>query len=306
MIKNFKPRTSRGQIAVVLSAIIVVLLGTFALCTDVAVLYFDWMQAQKAADSAALAGASYLPLSPVTATITAASEAQINGMKASEVTTNQISGNGLSLTVGITRTVPFYFATLIGFSTTTVHAAATATAETVGSASGITPFGIAYQTSYTAGQTVTLMQGQVGAGNWSALALGGTGASLYQTNIENGYSGTVSVGNYLSTETGVMNGPTQSGINYLLNAGANVDPSGTYASHTLTDPRVVIVPMVDFSGINGSAQVPVKGFAELWLVSVTGSALITTYFISQVAPESLPSANADASNFGSYVPVLTQ
>ncbi|MBF6560916.1 MAG: hypothetical protein IVW56_11530 [Candidatus Binataceae bacterium] len=306
MIKKFSPQASRGQIAVVLSAIIVVLLGTFALCTDVAVLYFDWMQEQKAADAAALAGASYLPLSPGTATTIAASEAQLNGMQASEVTTNQVSSNGLSITVGITRTVPYYFATLLGFSTTTVHAAATATAETVGSATGVLPFGIAYQTSYTAGQTITLMQGQVGAGDWSALALGGTGATNYQSNIQNGYSGTVSVGNYLATETGVMNGPTQSGIDYLLNAGANEDPSGTYASHTLTDSRVAIVPMVDFSGINGSSQIPVKGFAELWLVSVNGSAQITTYFISQVAPGSLPSANAGASNFGSYVPVLTQ
>jgi hypothetical protein len=304
MSKKFQQKSSRGQIAIVLSAIIIVLLGSFALCTDVAVLYYNWVLEQKAADSAALAGASYLPLTPATATSTALTFAENNGMKAGEVTTNTVSSNGLSLTVGVTRTVPYYFATLLGFTSTTIKASATATAETVGSASGIAPFGIAYQTSYSAGQTVVLKQGQVGAGNWAALALGGNGASVYQSNIQNGYSGTVNVGDYLSTQTGVMNGPTKSGINYLLNAGANVDPGGTYASHTLTDPRVLIVPMVDFSGINGSSQVPVKGFAELWLVSVDGSSQITTYFISQVASDTTPSATA--SNFGAYVPVLTR
>jgi Flp pilus assembly protein TadG len=305
MTTKFVSRNSRGQVALVMSAVIVVLLGAFALCTDVAVLYLYWMQAQKAADASALAGASYLPLTPSTATTIASSYAQLNGMRLSEVTSNQVSADGKSLTVSITRAVPSYFGQLFGFGDRRVSttATATATAMTVGSATGVVPFGIAYQTAYTAGQTVTLMQGQVGPGNWSALSLGATGASNYQNNIQSGYSGSISVGDYLSTETGVMNGPTQSGINYLLNAGANSDSGGTYSSHTLNDPRAVIVPMVDFSGINGSAQVPVKGFAELWLVSVNGNAQITTYFISQVAPGAIPSSTAN--NYGAYTVALS-
>jgi hypothetical protein len=204
----------------------------------------------------------------------------------------------------VDRTVPYYFARVLGLTTGAISVFARATAETIGTAGGAMPFGIAYQTNYSAGQTVTLMPGQVGAGNWSALALGGTGASIYLQDIENGYSGTISAGGLVTTETGVINGPTQQGINYRIDEGLNVDPTGSYADHTLTDPRAVVVPMVDFSSINGQSQVPVEGFAELWLASVDGSANITTYFIGQVAANSQPSATA--SNFGAYTSVLTQ
>jgi uncharacterized membrane protein len=50
----------RGQIAVVTTFAIATLLGAMALGTDVAVMYFNWVQLQKGADAAALAGAFYL------------------------------------------------------------------------------------------------------------------------------------------------------------------------------------------------------------------------------------------------------
>lgn len=84
----------------------------------------------------------------------------------------------------------------------------------------------------------------------------------------------------------------------------SVDAGGTFANHTATDPRVLIVPMVDFSGINGNSQVPVKGFAALWLVSINSKNDIATYFINQVVPGSTPDTNA--MNFGAYKAVLVQ
>ncbi len=53
-------RYFRGQMAVVMTFAIATLLGAMALGTDVAVMYFNWVQLQKAADAAALAGAVYL------------------------------------------------------------------------------------------------------------------------------------------------------------------------------------------------------------------------------------------------------
>jgi len=90
----------------------------------------------------------------------------------------------------------------------------------------------------------------------------------------------------------------------VISEGQSVDPGGTFASHTPTDPRVLIVPMVDYSSINGSSQVPVKGFAALWLVSVNSQNDIRTYFINQVAPGSTP--NTMVQNFGAYKAVLIQ
>jgi hypothetical protein len=42
------------------------------------------------------------------------------------------------------------------------------------------------------------------------------------------------------------------------------------------------VPIVDFNGANGSAQVQIKGFAELWITSVDGGGNISCEFIDQV------------------------
>src|ERR1700737_167526 len=50
----------KGQMAVVMTFAIATLLGAMALGTDVGVMYFNWVQLQKGADAAALAGAVYL------------------------------------------------------------------------------------------------------------------------------------------------------------------------------------------------------------------------------------------------------
>jgi hypothetical protein len=50
----------KGQMAVLMTFAIATLLGAMALGTDVAVMYFNWVQLQKGADAAALAGAFYL------------------------------------------------------------------------------------------------------------------------------------------------------------------------------------------------------------------------------------------------------
>jgi hypothetical protein len=185
-----------------------------------------------------------------------------------------------------------------------VSAQATAQIKTIGTATGVTPIGVDYRTAYTSGQVVTLMEGQVGPGNWGPLALGGTGASNLEQNIEYGYKASVSAGDFVNTETGIAAGPIRTAFDYLLSEGESVDSGGTFGSHTPTDPRVLIVPMVDFSNINGQSQVPVKGFAALWLVSVDSKNDIVTYFIDQVAPGSIP--NGSVSNFGAYQVVLVQ
>jgi hypothetical protein len=164
--------------------------------------------------------------------------------------------------------------------------------------------GIDYRTAYSAGQVVTLMMNQVGPGNWGPLALGGSGSSNVAQNIEQGYQGTISVGDYLTTETGLQTGPIRTAFNYLLNEGQNEDPGGTFDSHTLSDPRVLIVPMVDFGTAQGNSQVLVKGFAALWLVSVDSKDNVQTYFINEVAPGSKPSSSAQ--NYGAYKSVLIQ
>jgi Flp pilus assembly protein TadG len=50
----------KGQIAVVMTLALATLLGVMALGADVGVMYYNYIQLQKGADAAALAGANYL------------------------------------------------------------------------------------------------------------------------------------------------------------------------------------------------------------------------------------------------------
>jgi hypothetical protein len=64
---------------------------------------------QKAADSAALAGASYLPDNPSRATSTANQFALSNGIKAAEISSTTVAADSLSITIKLQRNVPYFF-----------------------------------------------------------------------------------------------------------------------------------------------------------------------------------------------------
>jgi Flp pilus assembly protein TadG len=81
------PRFARGQIFVVFALATATLVAVMGLCSDIGVLYYNWVQLQKAADAAALAGASCLPNDATTATATAQTYATNNGVVASDTIT---------------------------------------------------------------------------------------------------------------------------------------------------------------------------------------------------------------------------
>jgi hypothetical protein len=100
-----------------------------------------------------------------------------------------------------------------------------------------------------------------------------------------------------------MTGPTRTAFNQRLVAGINSDSSGTFANHTITDQRILTVPMINYANINGQSEVPVMGFAELWLVSVDNKLTISTYFIQQVV-SGTPSPTAQ--NYGAMSALLVR
>jgi len=296
-------RRKRGQVLVMLTVLIPVLLGVVAMGVDITVFYWTWSRVQSAADSAVLAGAASLPDSPSLALAAATTYAESNGMIASEITSLTVAANDLSISITLTRVVPYYFGRVLGLVSSPVVARATANLFNSGSASGALPIGLSIQTTYSFAQSITLHQGGVGPGNWDGIALGCTGATCFSDNLANGYAGTVSVGDVLASEPGAKSGPTGVGINARVSAGQSADPGGTWSDHTLTDPRVGIVPVVDWTGCGGRCSVPVKGFAAVWIVSATGSD-ISVVFIGAVAAGAVPSQAG--ANFGTYRAVLTQ
>jgi Flp pilus assembly protein TadG len=302
---------SRGQVAVVYTLAVVTLVGAVAFGTDVAVMYMNWQQLQKSVDSAALAGANFLyDVNSSVASTTATTYAQSNGVKSSEVTTS-VAADRSSITVSAQRNVPYYFAKVLGLSTQLVQVTATASAPnnptcigvcnpdgtptdtpgTYGTATGeygLIPVGLQYTTNYTADQSVLLTMGGTGnngtwgPGNWGSLALGAPGGNMLRSNFADGYTGPVAVGQWVNTDTGIKSGPVAQGLQDRINAGLSEFPGGTYANHNWNDPRVGIIPLVDWVNINGASAVQVKGFAAVWLDSVNGGQ-ISAHFIKQVA-----------------------
>ena len=290
MLKKLSSRA--GQTLVLMAIALPSLLGAMALAIDVWNLYVNWTHLQTGADAAVLAGANYLPTYPDQAISTAETYAQNNKILAGEIVSTTLSDDNLEITMKVTRTVPYTFGRVLGLTAAPVSAQATAAIKTVpqGTPNGVTPVGIQYDTPYSFGQTMTLKMGTGqswtwGPGNWGPLNMGiplgtmGGGANLYRTNVEVGYKGTVNVGDLVPTEPGNMKGPTIDAFDYLLNAGANAFPSANVTTHTPNDPRLITVPMVDFSQAQGSSPVPVEGFAQLWLTGIDNKGNVTCSFV---------------------------
>ncbi len=319
---------ARGQVGAILTLAITILLGASALGADVAVFYYSWVQLQKAADAGALSGANYLPDNPSGAIAAADQVAEKNGVLSAEIVSTTVASDDSSITIRVHRTVPYFFGKLLGLTSGTVAASASAAPQyppsTVGAGSPsqlppggdnngnngtycantggceLIPIGLDYHTTYTDGQQITLQQGQVGAGNWDLLALGGVGGSNLRTNIAGGYSGPVSVGDWVTTEPGEKVGPVDQGFQDRLTLAASVDSSGTFSSHALNNPRVLVLPVVDWEHPNGRKEVLVKAFASVWLDGYgdgKNNGQVTVHFISQVIADSF--GNPNAPYFGS-------
>jgi hypothetical protein len=326
----FRPLRSKGQIAVIMVIALPALIAAAALGTDVALMYANWTWMQKAADAAALAGANYLPFDTAKAQTTASSWAGKNGIQSGEITGTPVAGDSLSITVNLSRTVPYFLARAVGLTTGQVRVSGTAgIAKNPSNGRGMMPVGLNCppgNCAYTTGTTYQLKANQVGPGNWAALALGGTGASVYLNNIQSGYNGTLD--SSATTEPGNVVGPTGQGINARIAAGAAVDPSIPAGSAPLGtapayDPRLVVVPMIDSSACtgsngngngngnggggsgtcNGRNTVPIVSYGEMWLLSVTANN--NTINAVYLGPASPPSGGTNASgNYGMMTPIL--
>ncbi len=291
-------RDQKGSVVVLTALGLIVIIGFASLIMDIGLLYYNKEQLSVAADAAALAGARDLSISSTQAVATANSYAALNGKKG-DIVTPTVGNSGTSLTVTIARPVTYLFAWVFGLKSHTVSGTATATLSAAGSATGIMPFGITKQT-LAYGQSVILKQGTGITGNYGALALGGNGANNYRNNIENGYSGLVSVGDWLLTEPGNIVGPTDQGVDYRI----GLDPSATFNTVQSVSPRIVIVPVIDSFNVHGKKPVLVDGFAVFFLESSNGG-VVTGEFMQMYSDSSNVNPGTGTS-YGLYNLKLTQ
>lgn len=303
-----KRGSAKGQVAVIITLAMPVLIGILAFCCDLAITYLNWQSIQKAADAAVLAGANYLPDDPATAISTANNWATKNGVASSEIESTTVAPDDMSITMTVKRKVPAYFARIFDVTSVPVQVAATAGVENVSTATGLVPIGVNCASGdvtecFGYEQMITLKYSQIGPGNWGPLALGGNGGNTYRSNIQYGYQGPISLGEWINTETGNMVGPTRQGFATRWNEYLQIDPSGTASSHLLNDPLVVEMPLVNWGSPNGKSQVQVTGFAAFWITGVQGSGKVTGEFLHTVPPSNnKPSTSAPEG--GALVPVL--
>jgi Putative Flp pilus-assembly TadE/G-like len=213
-VMNYLRKKSTGQFIVVWTIAIVALLGAIALCTDIGIIYYNYVKLQKDADAAALAGANYLvptdpalavpPLNPACSNgedwwNVACTYTLLNGAQTSEadiVSPAPDAPTGLpagakTIEVTLTRNdIPAYFARALGRTAPyTVKVSAIAMggspAQTV---QNLFPAGMPLRPNnepYTYGEQVTLYENTT-PGNWEWLNIpsgftGSTDPSSAQT-----------------------------------------------------------------------------------------------------------------------------
>lgn len=291
-------RKQKGAVKILVILVLPVLLGFAAIVIDAGTLYLNKRQLQTMADAGALAGAQDLPGNTSQAKITGKNYAIKNGTTTDTVTPTVVGTSNNSLKVEASRDVKRIFSLIFGTSPTTVKASATATVFPAGGARGVIPIGIVDQTLIY-GDEVTMKYGGGGGcwGNYGALALGGTGAAVYEPNLKNGYSGTLTRGQSVPTEPGAMTGPTLQG---LIDRIAS-DPFATYDTVKPTSERLVIVPLInEFQ--HGRTSVTITNFAVFFIEKVHGGK-ITGNFIEMVSGDAVPGTGPSK---GLYAVKLTE
>ncbi|NJD03344.1 MAG: hypothetical protein FIA99_12300 [Ruminiclostridium sp.] len=262
--KNRMLQSEKGSSVVIFAISLAFIAGCAALTIDIGALVADKSKLSASVDAAALAGVQEL----ITASgneLNIINDYMSKNIGAIKAVDTDISPGSKRITVTATKTAENYFLKMLGLSIGDIEATATAKADNITSLSGARPFAVVQQ-DFIYGQVYTLKEGggDGTTGNYAAMALGGSGASVYGNNLLNGYSEMVSVGDTILTETGNIAGITQTNINQLIQQ-CDHTPVCTYNYYNPNCPKIVFIPVVNTLEINGKKYVTVLGFATFFL-----------------------------------------
>lgn len=215
---RFLWRGESGQGLVVGTLVMVMILGFAAMTVDVGLFLHEKRELQNAADAAALAGVQELPFSAADAEFIAQEWAENNGIGADELEAIEISATHVAndtITVRVKRDVPFIFARVLGLTSDTMRADATARIGSPSWGSNVMPWALLKSAQeaavYDTEVTLKYSAQEGSSGDYGALALlGGTGSQTYYENILNGAE--TCVGCVEATEPGNMVGKTEAGL----------------------------------------------------------------------------------------------
>lgn len=253
----------KGSTQVITLLAMVVILGITALVMDVGVVFVQRVKLSNAADAAVLAGAMELPGDTQKAIEVANEYLTKNGID-TNISQIIISNNNFSIEVKINKNVDFYFAKAIGINDKDVLVSSKANIGPVSAVyDGIRPL-VVEQQALSYGQVVTLKEGAGDGyhGNYGAVALGGSGANNFESNIKYGHKGKLKVGDIVYTETGNMSGSTTRGISFITDNNFE-----TYNNFSKDSIRLWTIPIVETLEVDGNKPVKIVGFAEFFIES---------------------------------------
>jgi len=255
---------NKGNVAIILCLVFTTLLGFTAYVVDIGFIYVEKVKLSNAIDSAVLAAILELPTDEIKAKNVAIEYLEKNNVDPGKVSIT-ISADKKSIQMVGIKTVNHFFAPIIGIDSTNVNASTKAIIAPIKSVTGgIRPFAVeAFDFSY--GDVVTLKEGAGNGyhGNYGAVALGGRGANVFESNALYGYSGTLTVGDMIDTEPGNMSGASNAIKNYI-----NSECSDFY-NFERNSIRLWTMPIVDSLDVNGRKDVLIVGFAEFYVEAIT-------------------------------------
>jgi hypothetical protein len=259
---------NKGNVAIILCLVFTVLLGFTAYVVDIGLIYVEKVKLSNAIDSAVLAASLELPTDPIEAENVAIEYLEKNNVDPSKVSITISADNKSIEMVGI-KTVDHFFAPIFGIDSSEVNAITKAIVAPVKSVKGgIRPFAVEIF-DFDYGDEVILKVG-AGAGyhgNYGAVAIGGTGSNLFESNALYGYSGTLTVGDKIDTEPGNMSGATNAIKNYIISECSD------FSNFEKNSIRLWTMPLVNVGSLNGNGryEVTVVGFAEFYVEAITES-----------------------------------
>ncbi|SOC37262.1 pilus assembly protein TadG-related protein [Ureibacillus acetophenoni] len=287
-------REERGNVLVLVAALMVVLIGLTALVIDGGRLYFEKSTLQKAADAAALAGAQELPNDVTTAELQAKNIATANNV-ATGNSTVQFASDKMWIRVITSSNVDLTFGKIFGISSVPVTASAKVELNPLTSGTGVIPLGLDFS-DYDKWKNCTEItlklpspsghmdpteqcdgSNQLGSGNTGPLNITGSGGDNFRSDLANGSQIEVWVGKELDTETGTMTGPTKQGIKERVDKCKDIYTYNAATFETNPPPdncaQIVTVPLYTIIESNGNQikKVKVVGFATLFIIGTDNS-----------------------------------
>lgn len=286
-----KDRQNEKGATLVIVALFATTLALFtSLTANVGLMVNQRTKLQAAADAAALAGAWALDMGDATAIAAAKQYALSNGFTLNDpdVTVE----NASRVRVKLSSPIDLLLGDLLGRPSATVAAASAAQFQLV--SRGLRPLAIpdpqldaANPQDFAFGTPYLIKKGPQDSisGNFAALDLVGGGARNFEDNFKYGANVAFHLSQQVMTETGNMFGATARAAEFLMAK----NPRGTLTEaqqDPTHDPRVIDVVLVDpqeFSNLDGTKPLTIKGFAKFWLdFDSKGKGEVKAYYIGRI------------------------